>query len=123
MSKVHEPERDPLDPLGQVVDRFGWSVGDVGAMPRADLAGPSGDRAPEASDFDGHAVVGEVAADLSDRLDGKLVAGVVVDLAHNFLRVASEPHLPGGVTSTEETEQLVVLVVGEHGVEHGAIRR
>ena len=113
MSKVHEPERDPLDALGQVVDGLGRPVGDVGAMPRADLIGPLRDRASEAANLDGHGEVGEVAADRCDPCVGEVGVGVVVDLADHLLRVPREPHLLARVASTQQSKHTLMLIIGE----------
>ena len=61
----------------------------------------------------GISVVGEVADDLVDPLDGELVVGVVVDLADDLFGVPGEPHLPLRVAGGEQSEQLVVAVDAE----------
>jgi hypothetical protein len=79
-------------------------------VPSADLGRPSGDRAPEPADLDGHLAIGEVTADLVDPLDRELGVGVVVDLAHDLIRVPREPHLLAGITSSQQTHERVVLI-------------
>ena len=49
-----EPERHPLDPLDQVVDRFGRAVGHVGAVPGDDLVSPPAERAAEGAHLERH---------------------------------------------------------------------
>ena len=98
MAEVDQTERDTFYPLGQIVDCFGWSVGDVTAVPGADLWCPSLDSAAESLDFDWHLAVGEVTSDLANPFDGEGVVGVIVDLTHDFFRVSREPHLAVRVT-------------------------
>ena len=87
MSEVHESERDPLDPLRQVVDGFGRAVRDVRLVPGDDLRSPAGDGATEPADLEWHLRIGEAASDLGDPLRCELDVGVVVDLTHDFFRV------------------------------------
>jgi len=59
VGEVREPERDPLDPLGKVVDSLGRPVRHVGAVPGQDLVLPFVDGSAEPLDLWRHRFIGE----------------------------------------------------------------
>ena len=85
MVEAAEPECGAFDAFDQIVDRLRGSVGDVRRVPGDDLLFPAFDRATEATDLERHRLIGEVAHDLIDPLDGEGGVGVVVDLADDLL--------------------------------------
>ena len=107
MVEAVESERCALDAFDEVVDRFGRSVGDVSLVPGNDLVAPFADGAAEATDFEGHGVVGEVAGDLGDPLGGEVRVGVVVDLADDLLSAfhASQTSRVGSPAASRPTRR------------------
>jgi hypothetical protein len=79
------PERHPLDPLHQIVDRLGRPVRHVGAVPCNDLVPPPLEGAAQPAHLEGHLMVGEVADGLIDPRFGELWVGVVIDLTDDLL--------------------------------------
>ena len=113
MSEVHQAERDALDAFGEVVDALGRPIRDVRAMPRRDLRRPLRDGAPETANLERHSRVSEVASDLSNPSVGEFGIGVFVCLTDHLLRVPREPHFLSRVTSTQQTEHSLMLVIGK----------
>jgi len=95
MPEIRYAKCDALDAFGEVVDGFGRSVRDVGAMPRTDLIRPLRDRPPETADLERHLRIAEVAADLRDPLDGEFLVGVFVDLTDDLLSRSTRTTPPG----------------------------
>ncbi len=82
-------------------------------MPRGDLVTPTDQGATERTHFGGAGFVLEVAAESVDELDRKVGITMVVDAAHDFLRVPRSADLTARVARVEEPEQLAATVVVE----------
>src|ERR1700722_1783092 len=68
--EVAEAEADALDPLDQVVERFGRPVAHAGQMEVGDLVEPVLDGAPEALDLRWHGFLEAVRLELGEHLAG-----------------------------------------------------
>lgn len=81
MPEGPETERDPLDALREAVERPGWAVGHVDAVPRDDLVTPPREHPPERAPFLGTTLIGHRLGEfVAPSGNGRLV-GVRVVLA------------------------------------------
>jgi hypothetical protein len=92
-----EPERHPLDPLDQIVQRLGRPVGDVCSVPGGDLMSPAQDGAAELADFGRTRFVLQIGTEPSDELEREVRVVVVIDRADHLLRVSRGAHLVAGI--------------------------
>ena len=87
VAEPSKPERDPFDPLDEVVDGFGGSVGDVASVPGHDLVFPPQQGPAERVHFRGTRVVLEIPAEPVDEHVGEIGIGVGIYLADHLLSV------------------------------------
>jgi len=82
-------------------------------VPRRDLVGPLRGRAAEATNLDWHRLIREVSDNLSNPRVGEFRIAMGVCLTDHFLCVPCEPHLLFRVTSTQQTNETIMLIEGE----------
>lgn len=104
--KAREPERHTLDPLDQVVGRFGRRIAQMGAVPGGDLVLPTDEGASEGADLDRTRLVLEVPPQPLDEGDGEVGVVVVVDAADHLLGMPRGADLAPGIAGREQPEQL-----------------
>lgn len=110
---VGHPERDALDALDEVVDRFGRSVRVMAAMLRGDRLLPADDRAAEAPDFGRARVVLEVDTELGDEHRSGVRVADLVDRAQDLLGVPGHAHLTARIASAQQALEPVVAIRAE----------
>ena len=103
--EVAEPERDPFDPLDEVVEGFGGSVGYLRDVPVGDLEFQSGDGATRLVDLGWTGFVLQVVRELEGVSDSEDRFVDPVDVSDGFLRVPGGADFAVGVAGVEETTQ------------------
>src|ERR1700722_2092727 len=103
--EVAEAEADALDPLDQVVERFGRTVAHAGQMEGGDLVEPVPNRAPEALDLRWHGLLEAVPLELGEHRFGLVGIARSVEVTQALLDPVGNGHLGSGIAQLEERGQ------------------
>ena len=101
-----DAERDAFYSVDEVVDGLGWSVGNSGGVPGADLVLPAVQCAAKLVGFGWQVGVLEVVAEAVDERECQVVVTVLVDAPDYFFDVPHGLHFAFRVACSKEPEEL-----------------
>ena len=103
--EVSSPEGGAFDAFDQVVDGFGWAVGDLAVVPVVDLGAPAPDGASQGVDFGWQARVLEFVGELVDCFWSGFGVWRVVDASDSFFGVPGVADFAVWVACSEQAHE------------------
>ena len=108
-----ESEGSAFDSFYEVVDRFGGSVRDPGAVPVHDRGVPAGQGAAQTAQLGRAVGVAEVVGEFAEVGAGELRAVDVIEAAEYFFGVPRQADVAAGIAGGEQTAELGVAGFAE----------